>query len=411
MSFRAKLSLLLVPGALLAPQFALAQRQAVSDVMDAAPTPAPKKPANKKVAAEKLPTDKAGWIARLSTFDSENDDETLIYRFACVEPELLWSVLRDGWSKIKNEDTRSLLLSVIESETAGDADFEDKDTPVSPDRINPHLMEILHLGATDESESVRNNAFVQWQDIAAQTFADKAAYLAWHKTVEGKTAAQIIRESLKAQIERLNTASDGDDIAILTTLSQMTFVSRSKAVGSQSAAGAPAMKLTSVRRQAAVEANLVETLAALIDKPSPQPRAFACLAVLARFAPDEAGRKRIAEDVKRIGNVTVNRAGAFSAGAVRLLLTYREPWADDLYKKLVEAAYMTSNDTALIQALLDAHSPRTVPAPDCPAGSRPDRMDGRDAGRNRTADRAARRTEADSGAMARPADEKSVRPE
>jgi predicted esterase len=92
---------------------------------------------------------------------------------------------------------------------------------------HPDVLEVLHLGATDESVHVREYAFnylrtFAWRDFAAEP----EAYASWRETCIGKDVEDVLHASVTAWVESFLDASDEERDLLVEELDTLGLLGR-----------------------------------------------------------------------------------------------------------------------------------------------------------------------------------------
>lgn len=107
-----------------------------------------------------------------------------------LDAEARVEVVRQIWPDAKGEGARASLLQAITNMDV-----------VSGAPCNPHLLEILHLGATDPAQGVRQEAFRTLTGIAFKEIFDKDGYLAWRQQIGDRPLETIVRENARTMAQ------------------------------------------------------------------------------------------------------------------------------------------------------------------------------------------------------------------
>lgn len=330
--------------------------------------PAPASLADKPAAAS-LPKTAAEWSKRLIAYaQSEEPGDNILHEFAYIAPEIQLAALRDCWKKLTKEQERAHLMEVTESETAGQGNYEPDDAPVSADRINPLLLDILAFGATDDSADVRKRTFDCLTEIAGRQFSDPKEFLAWRKAQGDKSLTEITKNGVTALFAQFAKADDKSRAALYETMAHFVFVSDSRAAANHPLGGADAIKLTAVRRQAALDSGLLDALALRLHKPSNGLESAEIAGLLIALQPDDAYLTQIEPDMRReIPALAAAPTGQDKPGvstlvmAVTLLTRYRSEWAVTALNHLIETTYSASSAVEMVNGLTGSRSPRVIP--------------------------------------------------
>ena len=333
---------------------------------------------------ETLPTDKAGWVKRLSKIaDQQGDDWWVMYKFRGLDPELSYPVIRELWGKKISDALKTQLLYNFTNDS-GDFTMGPNGLPLSDPKINPHLLEILDLGVSDSSDGIRHTAINAAYNVAMQPFKSPDEYKAWRKKTAGRPIAEIAKENCRELFTKFVTANRQERGEILPQVARLSFSSGTygTSVNGKEIHGVLAHGLTGIRRQAALETGLLDAVAGLLRLPPETPAnpaaadqaARQILYFLLAFTPDAAFMEKIEPDVRAA--IKKQQAARLSDGyeTVWFLNAYsKSAWATDLLLKIVAARYPGSSPWMLTNALCARDDPRVVPAliavlEDCGAG-------------------------------------------
>ena len=165
--------------------------------------------------AQTVPNDPAAIAERIVNLEIE---ETAKYQpikdLIDIDPEMGFTILRDNWTKIRSADAKQSLLNTFLC------------------AANPHIVEVIHLGATDPNLAVQSFAIQAAETLEFRPLADDYnAYLEWHKASEGKTLTQVLVPGIQNFVARFKAANAGERDTLLETLltkqfSQPTKISR-----------------------------------------------------------------------------------------------------------------------------------------------------------------------------------------
>src|SRR5262245_48881034 len=113
------------------------------------------------LAQRPAPTDRAGWTEKLVQIQESPTlgvDYQALYAFSQAETETVDAVLRDCWGRIPSEKARLYLTqTLVNNNGSGIRVLNGKVEETG--QINPYLLDILHLGATDSAPGVRQATF------------------------------------------------------------------------------------------------------------------------------------------------------------------------------------------------------------------------------------------------------------
>ena len=252
---------------------------------------------------------KAQWIAALKESDDANNTppEELAPLLA-RSPDFVADVVHDAWPQLQNSTLRAMLVNMITeaAETPTGSLF-----PAPDEVLNTHVLEILALGLKDMDANVQENARDNLEKFAGQKFTLKSAR-DWMQQNGKHVPAEVVREGIRTLAASLVTAEPGMKMAILDRLREMRFAPQNAAPKTPDSKEVHAGGYAAVRRRAALDAGLMDTLAKLLhdgagsplpEGPNAKPDTPSilrrkALALVAAFPPDTSDLQRIEEDVK-----------------------------------------------------------------------------------------------------------------
>ena len=323
---------------------------------------------------EALPTDKAGWVKRLSKItDIQNEDWNALYQFRNLDPEFTYAVLREVWSGKVSVNVKTNLLQNFASDF-GDFTIGLNGLPVSSQKINPHLLEILDLGAADSSEDARRAALNLSYNIAVHAFDTVDEYKAWRRETAGRPIAEVARENYRSLFERFIHAAPNAKIKMLEQITRLGFSSGTygTSVNGKEVHGVLAHGLTGIRRQMAQDMGLLDSVASLL-KPAPESPAKDAppheqivqqvLYFFMSFTPDAPFMQKIEPDVQAA--LEAQQAPKVTARyeTIWFLQNYNKSrWATDLLLKIVAEWYPGDFSWMLTTALCARDDLRVIPS-------------------------------------------------
>jgi predicted esterase len=118
-----------------------------------------------------------------------------------LPPDDGWAILRDNWNRIRHIGARQQILKAFAFSAMSE--------------MHPHIINVMHLGMTDESTEVQGWAIAYLRWIAFEDFAtDFGAYQQWRDRHDDKSAQETIIDSLNDWTGRLREG-DAEARAIL----------------------------------------------------------------------------------------------------------------------------------------------------------------------------------------------------
>ena len=295
--------------------------------------------------------------ARLTQTNSQGMWETL-EMFDALDREAQYAILRDSWQKIKDEQTR---ISLLERACNDSAAAQGSQAPVAP-LDNPHLLDIIALGASDSEEAVRTDALWFASGIAVRKIKDAADFAAWRKSIGDKPLADVIRESVLDLVARMKQADAKTLSSLLDeaiNLQWYSFQSGDGGVNSPESK-VTAVGLAAVRRKAAFDAGLPGQLAEWL-KPTNSPEvAQSALNLVVQFAPGREFMQAIEPDVRRIVTAKLPKKEPYDLFLSNILSYYNSKWATDVLLATAKAQYNANMDE-VINLLAGSRDARVVP--------------------------------------------------
>ncbi len=147
-----------------------------------------------------------------------------------IDPEIGFAALRDNWTKIRSADAKQSLINTFLC------------------AANPHIVEIIHLGATDPNLAVQSFAIQAAETLELRPLADDFnTYLEWHKTKEGKTLQEVLVPGVQEFVTRLSAASPSQREILLELLARIQF--------------SQPTKISRARRKAILDAGILAPIA------------------------------------------------------------------------------------------------------------------------------------------------------
>jgi predicted esterase len=317
-------------------------------------------------AQENYPTTKAAWIERLARIQSViGEDYGAMYYLAQEDDELVFQVLRDGWTRFTADGLKSYLLSLlIDGKAIRPPDRSGKPTP--PAVPNPHLLEILNLGMTDTKGEPIYAARHHLFGIAFIDFNEKPlVYAAWYRAASAKPLGTVIREGMADYLARLAKADEPTKKRLLEIVNEVPFksgIATTTDIQGRTVTTIQTTGLTGIRRKIALETGLLERWMQWITPQSSfDIAAIAGLNVL-NFMPGpdffKAHQEALGQLLTRISDAP--KSNYYDASGHYLSL-FQEPWAVDLLLKRLTTDFQTDGIGGLLNALPNVTDPRVIP--------------------------------------------------
>ena len=162
---------------------------------------------------------------------------------------------------------------------------------------------------------------------------------------------------------------------LLDRLRAMPLTSANWLLKEPEAKGLVAMRLTALRRKAAVDAGLLDFLATILrggaanldpnDKTTPGSSPVVrrkALALLSEFKSDAATLARIEPDVQREITARIGQPEDLQGISPALLFAFPGDWGLSAWNRWVEAEYLNYNFSETLQTLIKAREMRALPA-------------------------------------------------
>ena len=219
------------------------------------------------------PTDQAGWVTRLSKItEFQNSDWNALYTFRNYDPDFTYATIKALWSGKISVSLKNNLMQNFASDY-GEFTIGTDGLPISNPKINPHLLDILDLGATDANEDARRTALNLSYNVAVHAFDTPDEYKAWRKATAARPIADLARENYRALFERFIHAAPDAKMKMLGQITRLSFSSGTygTSVNGKEVHGILAHGLTGIRRQMAIEMGLLDAVASLLRTPKNAP--------------------------------------------------------------------------------------------------------------------------------------------
>ncbi|HZO90450.1 MAG TPA: hypothetical protein VFB38_19140 [Chthonomonadaceae bacterium] len=268
--------------------------------------------------------DRATWADRLSRLENNySENQQTAYELTKLSPDVGYAILRDNWKYIKNGlGIKEMLLGTFVS------------------MAHPHVLDVLHLGATDPSLQIQNTALTMVQAFACRSFVeDYTAYLEWYRQYAGKPVETVLQENCRAFAARLAAA---DDTQVLTLVQEFTNVYTGYN-----------QTIWRLRQKAALEAGLLDAAAKWLVPGKTHPAIFQLL----RFVgADETYLRRYLVPLAAKTQPNEVRSGALS-----VLATPEHRWASEILLKMIQDEYPDPSSEMLLGMLAQISDPRSIP--------------------------------------------------
>ncbi len=272
-------------------------------------------------AKSPLPKDRAATIDQLIT--RAQDAYQLNLELSKARPQETFEIVRDNWKNIASIPAKQTLLYVF----------------VRSD--NPHLLEMLELGANDSNATVQYLSYDLLQNFAYRNFVnDPSAYKTWRNSVVGKPLAEVVASGCAAFVAQYVKADDVERTSLLNILMRLEFGDTNE--------------LAKVRRRAALDAGILTGLEKALEAPVPSNPTV--IYVVRNLQPDEAFIKRTILPL-----TTKNSPQYIRFAAASILGTVKSVWASDMLFNMLMEDYPSSDSWIFMQALSQATDPHLIP--------------------------------------------------
>ena len=305
----------------------------------------------------------------------DGGEDNAYQRFAALDPDLQWAALQKALPKMENVGVVSSLYDSILQYDDANQRIERGQVKRLADNINPHLIEMLDLGITHTREEFHQPTL----DLLNRDFGLKLTlkeYPDWRAKNGGRPVGAVMRDSVSDLVTQLKNEKEGMRTYLLDRLRSMPFTSSSWLLGEPEAKGIVAMRLTALRRQAAINAGLLDALAAILHggaMANPDPKDLTApgtspvtrrkaLAFLSVFKPDAAYLGRVGADIQREFTARIGKPGELQGVSPALLLACPGDWALPTLNHWIEADYLSPGASELIASLVSVRDPRVLPA-------------------------------------------------
>ncbi len=268
-----------------------------------------------------IPKDRAAMTEQLITRAQESYLANL--ELAKAKPEETFEIVRDNWKNLTAAAAKQMLLYVF----------------VRSD--NPHLLDVLDLGANDTNSGVQYQAYDLLQNFAYKNFInDPAAYREWRAGVKDKPLAEVVESGCTAFARQFVKADEVERTALMNVLMRLEF-------GDTNA-------LAKLRRKAALDGGVLTVLEKSLLPPVPANATV--IYIVRNLQPDEEFIKRVVLPLTGKNSPNYVRYAAAS-----ILGSVKSAWASDLLFKMLMEDYPSSESWIFMQALSTATDPHLIP--------------------------------------------------
>jgi len=156
---------------------------------------------------------RAEWVAKLLRLKNHNQTAFAVGPLMIFElpADDALAVTREAWPQIKVDEVKTGLLKTFEFDR------------------HPQVLEVLDLGATDNSEKVRKYACRYLANYAFRDFGgDREQYAAWRKETAGKPVREVIKANAEWFVKDLKSKTPVNDTLWWLELKMMLNVGGNK---------------------------------------------------------------------------------------------------------------------------------------------------------------------------------------
>ena len=313
-------------------------------------------------------------LAEASRGGGEGDTEATPH-FAALNPDLQFAILQKALPKFQGDGSAEYLFDNIVAYSDASAEMEPGQVKRLADNINWRLLDILNLGISDKRAAVQQATLT----LLNRDFGLKLTlkeYPDWYAKNGKRPVGDVMRDSVTDLVAQLKTAKEGMRTYLLDRLRDMPFTSAEWTLKEPEAKGLVAMRMSALRRQAVINAGLLDSLAAILrggaianldpnDKTTPGVSPIVrrkALALLSVFKPDAAYLAQVAPDIKREFEARSAYPGALQGVSPALLLACPGDWPLATLNHWIEADYMRPDFELMLAPLLETRDFRVLPA-------------------------------------------------
>ena len=312
-------------------------------------------------AAEDARAAQAAWTATLARMAFQASDYEQLQTFVQSDPDMVYSTLRDSWTRIVNVTVRQCLIQLLVNGVGMrmvNGRLGDSYTP------NPHLLDILALGLNDPAEQIRSTAAQALGGIAFREIRTPGQLQDWRKEAGDWPLAQLMDAACRASLAPLESPRIDEKANAYRRLLRVPFHSGRYATSAHGVAthGISVSGLVAMRRQAAKGAGLIEFAARGLKPENPSLLRELALRLIAHFGPDEATLVTLAPDIQREAPAVLDKIDANEI--YDMLAQMKARWVTDL---LIQRIAEVDANRALMSwtaanALGNTGDPRAIPS-------------------------------------------------
>ena len=170
---------------------------------------------------------KETWIARLSALRADVSGRQTMEKFYALDPELVYSVVHDGWTRVSDLNIRSDIVNFF---LRGYTPFGGMRRSVL---LNPHALDIIALVMTepatmgkdqpDRRNYLRDQVLRELRGIALRDIGSLEEFKAWRDSTGGKPLAAIVRENCATVVRSLQAGNADQRLKILDVLHSLDY--------------------------------------------------------------------------------------------------------------------------------------------------------------------------------------------
>lgn len=310
--------------------------------------------------AQKTPDSKDAWIAVLSKLTFQANDYQELQRFVHADPELVYAVLHDGYTRIENVTVRQFIIQLLVNGTGMRLVNGKLDDGYVP---NPHLLDILALGLNDAEPQINTTAAQAIQGIAFRDIRTPGQFQQWRDEVGDQPVESLLNSACLSAARSLVMTIGDSKIAVFRQLLTASFHSGryTSTTNGVTVHGIGVSGLAAWRRKAAMAAGLIDAAARNLTPENPPAVREMALRLIAHFGPDNETLTRIEPDIKREVVLVLDRPNTDEV--YDMLAQIHQPWVADLLMQHVAQTdpILLKKSWALANALGSLEDRRAIP--------------------------------------------------
>lgn len=148
------------------------------------------------------------WAERLRLLTTHNQTAFQVGpRLVDIPSDVALQAVRDAWPDIGDDGVKTGLLKAFHFAQ------------------HPDVLDVLHLGATDKSQSVREYAFTYLRTFAWRDFVEAPGdYTAWRNTYKGQDVEDVLNANVTNWAKRYLAASETEQDAMRVEVNRLAFL-------------------------------------------------------------------------------------------------------------------------------------------------------------------------------------------